>query len=140
MTKNIFINTLLFVLLLSVLAAAQIENKDSVEIINSPQPVENIISKFDELEFYRELNSMKINIPINNDTNTVWLWTSYALSKSGFENQDYGKTLSNVSRFLYNEYMEESKFNPVKYALGLAQAGAVGYLAYMHIKKYGFLR
>jgi hypothetical protein len=26
----------------------------------------------------------------------------------------------------------------VRYVLGMAQAGAVGYMAYRHIKKYGF--
>ena len=41
---------------------------------------------------------------------------------------------------LYQKYLEDSKFNPFKYALGMMQVGAVGYLAYKHIKKYGFLK
>ena len=39
---------------------------------------------------------------------------------------------------LYNRYLENSKLDPVRYVLGLAQAAAVGYMAYRHIKKYGF--
>jgi hypothetical protein len=38
----------------------------------------------------------------------------------------------------YNRYLENSKLDPVRYVLGMAQAAAVGYLAYRHIKKYGF--
>jgi len=41
---------------------------------------------------------------------------------------------------LYAQYIEDSKFNPVRYVLGMAQLSAVGYLAYKHIKKYGFLK
>ncbi len=38
----------------------------------------------------------------------------------------------------YNRYLESTKIDPVRYVLGLAQAAAVGYMAYRHIKKYGF--
>jgi len=41
---------------------------------------------------------------------------------------------------LYQKYREDSKFNPFRYALGMVQTGAVGYLAYKHLKKYGFFR
>jgi hypothetical protein len=39
---------------------------------------------------------------------------------------------------LYNRHLESSNLDPVRYVLGLAQAAAVGYMAYRHIKKYGF--
>jgi hypothetical protein len=38
----------------------------------------------------------------------------------------------------YNQYLENSKISPISYVLGLAQTAAVGYMAYLHIKKYGF--
>jgi len=38
----------------------------------------------------------------------------------------------------YNRYLENSKVDPVRYVLGLVQTAAVGYMAYHHIKKYGF--
>ncbi|MGB5896116.1 MAG: hypothetical protein WBG58_18220 [Ignavibacteriaceae bacterium] len=38
----------------------------------------------------------------------------------------------------YNRYLENSKIDPVRYVLEMAQAAAVGYMAYRHIKKYGF--
>jgi hypothetical protein len=38
----------------------------------------------------------------------------------------------------YKQYLENSKIDPIRYILGMAQAAAVGYMAYRHIKKYGF--
>jgi hypothetical protein len=40
----------------------------------------------------------------------------------------------------YKQYLENSKFNPIRYVLGIAQTAAVGYMAYRHIKKYGFFK
>ncbi|MFH0736398.1 MAG: hypothetical protein V1773_17775 [bacterium] len=39
---------------------------------------------------------------------------------------------------LYSQYMEAQKHQTWQYILGTIQAGAVGYLAYKHIQKYGF--
>ena len=93
--------------------------------------------KFDEFELQREFKDMKMRIPIDGDPNTVWLRTSLALSNTETTDQKFSP------HFLYpleKQYLENSKFDPVKYALGMVQAGAVGYLAYKHIKKYGFLK
>jgi hypothetical protein len=38
----------------------------------------------------------------------------------------------------YQHYLENSKIDPIRYVLGLAQTAAVDYMAYSHIKKYGF--
>jgi hypothetical protein len=38
----------------------------------------------------------------------------------------------------YNRYLESTKIDPIRYILGFAQTAAVGYMAYRHIKKYGF--
>jgi hypothetical protein len=52
-------------------------------------------------------------------------------NKFGFE----GKNILNP---LYNQYMQDQKYAIWKSILGGMQLGAVGYLAYKHIKKYGF--
>ena len=101
-------------------------------------PIQNILFSLEEFDFYRELNYMKMNITASNDSNTIWLWTSFALSKSGLTTSQYGEAPSNVSHILYQQYLENSKFNPVRYVFGMAQTAAVGYLAYKHLKKYGF--
>ncbi len=38
----------------------------------------------------------------------------------------------------YNSYLESTKIDPIRYVLGLVQTAAVGYMAYRHIKRYGF--
>jgi hypothetical protein len=139
MIENI-LKIIFFLSILSVSSYSQTEKTDSIKINFLLSPSEGVLSKFDEFDFYRQLNSMQMNFPLNYDTNTVWLWTLFALSKSEFTEKELEKTPGNISQFLYDDYIQESKFNPVKYVLGLAEAGAAGYLAYRHIKKYGFMK
>jgi len=86
---------------------------------------------------HREFNSIKMNIPIDGDPQTVWLRTSLAISTSENINTEFSPHF--LSPF-QKQYLEDSKFDPIKSILGMAQVGAVGYLAYKHIKKYGFLK
>ena len=140
MIENI-LKILFFIQIISVCNHSQTDEKDPAGRINSfLSPSENILLKFDEFDFYRQLNSVQMNIPLNEDSNTVWLWTLVALSNTESVHPEFGKLPGNVSQFLYDDYIEQSKFNPVKYVIGAAQLGAVGYLAYRHIKKYGFLK
>jgi hypothetical protein len=89
----------------------------------------------------RELNYMEKNLFLNNDPETSMLWTSYILSnRSGFDLQVGDETPGHITSILYEQYLEDSEFNAVKYILGAAQLSAAGYLAYLHIKKYGFLK
>lgn len=94
----------------------------------------------EDLDFYLELKSLDKTISANTDPNTKWLWTSYAISNSQEESFQSQFNFENMTRPLYIKMHEDAKFNPVRYVLGLAQTGAVGYLAYKHIKKYGFLK
>lgn len=93
--------------------------------------------KFDEFELHREFKDIKMNIPIDSDPNTVWLRTSLAVSSTNYTDQKFSTHFLSP---LEKQYLENSKFNPLQYALGMVQAGAVGYLAYRHIKKYGFFK
>lgn len=93
--------------------------------------------KFDEFELQREFNNMKMSVRIDGDPQTVWLRTSIAISNSETFGQNFSPHFLSP---LEIQYLENSKFDPVKYVLGLAQLSAVGYLAYKHIKKYGFLK
>ena len=69
---------------------------------------------------------------------TIWLRTNLALSTNMFsQDEDYHQ---HFLLPLYNQYLEDSKFDPVRYALGMAQLSAVSYLAYRHVKKYGFIK
>lgn len=43
----------------------------------------------------------------------------------------------NILQPYYNYYLESKNISLLRKVLGIAQLGAVGYLAYKHIKKYG---
>ena len=137
MRKVIF--TTLSIIILSFTCSAQEEKTDTVKlksgIVNS---LENMRLRFEEFDFYRD-KYQNIQIQTNKDTNTLQLWTEMIIkSVSGKRPDSNGVDFYFLSP-LYNKYLEESKFNPVKYVLGMAQLSAVGYLAYKNIKKYGFI-
>jgi len=115
----------------------QILFSDSIKTIVPTNPFTNFQIKFDEFEIYRDLNSMKMNIDIDGDPNTLWLRTHLAVSNTNNVNTEFNP---NFLSPLERKFKEDSKFDPVRYVLGAAQVGAVGYLAYKHIKKYGFLK
>ena len=110
---------------------------DSIKNLSRLNPQAELQIKFDEFELHREFNSIKMNIPIDGDPQTVWLRTSLAISTSENINTEFSPHFLSP---LQKQYLEDSKFDPIKSILGMAQVGAVGYLAYKHIKKYGFLK
>lgn len=110
-------------------------------ILTNPKPsvfIDKIFFQFDEFDFYRDLYHSNIQIPPDNDKNTIQLRTEMLIRQSTKNNFNEESNYYFLSP-LYNKYIEESKFNPVRYVLGMAQLSAVGYLAYKHIKKYGFI-
>ena len=110
---------------------------DSTKIKTTQQNIEQMIARFDEFELYRSLNNYKMQLPLDEDTNTVWLRTSIIISKEEFSDNKFSPHFLEP---LEAKYHKDSKFNVFRYALGMAQAGAVGYLAYKHIKKYGLFK
>ena len=115
------------------------EIADSIKINNQTiQPSKSLFSVLDDLDFYLDLHDLNKTLLLNADPNTTWLWTSYAISNQAIFQSN--ENFKDMTLPLYQKYLEDSKFNPFRYALGMVQAGAVGYLAYTHIKKYGFLK
>lgn len=133
----------LFVLVYSSIFYAQSEQinnfyaKDSLKIKIQHNPLTDIQIKFEEFDLYRELNNIKLFVPIDGDPQTLWLRTSLAVSNTDASGNSFSP---HYAATLYAQYQKDSKFNPVRYILGIAQVSAVGYLAYRHIKKYGFLK
>ena len=112
-------------------------NNDSLKINFNLNQLTQMQIMFDDFELLREFNLMKHNISIDADPQTIWLRTSIAVSNPEHVNQNI---TSHFLSPLQKKYYEDSKFDPIKTILGAAQVGAVGYLAYKHIKKYGFLK
>ena len=93
---------------------------------------------FDELFTSTNFNEQSANETLSENPQQLWLRTELWLKNSNM----YGST-NTENHFLsplYKQYLEDSKFDPVRYVLGIAQLSAVGYLAYRHIEKYGFFK
>ena len=101
--------------------------------LNIPVQVFEYDLKF---KFWRQQSSMLAD---GNESN-LWLRTEMALTHSGGLNANDLITVENFSEPLYKRYLENQKINPLYYVLGMAQTAAVGYMAYRHIKKYGFFK
>lgn len=116
---------------------SSIENKDSVYRFQGINPALNINYNLDLVVPFRfsQLNSNKL---MEGDKATLWLRTEMALSYLSQHGSKNSEGNNHLLLPFYNHYLEESKFNPIKYILGMAQLTAAGYLAYRHIKKYGF--
>ena len=75
---------------------------------------------------------------IEGDLSTLQLRTELALSYLSAFNTRPIEVSDHLLLPYYQQYLEDSKIDPIRYVLGLAQTAAVGYMAYRHIKKYGF--
>ena len=94
-----------------------------------------------------DYNLDELFIPFNTDNDdaanynksTMWMRTEMAIFSSTMFNveEDFD---NHMLLPLYTKYLKDSEFDPLRYALGMAQLSAVSYLAYRHVKKYGFLK
>lgn len=66
---------------------------------------------------------------------SIWLRTRLAITNS-IEQNSY-ESSSDLLQPYYNFYKESKEISLFRRMLGMAQIGAVGYLAYKHLKKYG---
>ena len=81
------------------------------------------------------------NIPdevlFDDNPSTIWLRTQLLISNNAAQSGS-SEINTHFTSPLYQQYLRDSEFDMVRYVLGVAQASAVGYMAYRHIKKYGF--
>ena len=76
-------------------------------------------------------------VVFDKNPSTVWLRTELLISNKS-EEFSSNEINTHFTSPLYQQYLKDSEFNMFRYILGAAQAGAVAYMAYRHIKKYGF--
>ena len=121
------------------------------------QPNEEYINRFSDstfryqgivppVEFHYNLNEIfskpiAPNIPdevlFDDNPSTIWLRTQLLISNNAAQSGS-SEINTHFTSPLYQQYLRDSEFDMVRYVLGVAQASAVGYMAYRHIKKYGF--
>lgn len=137
---NSYKQLVFWIFLLPSISFSQEKNIDTIRTNTIPSDaLEHIYFRLDEFDFYREIFKSTTHIPLNIDPNTLQLRTEMIIKQSAKNNFNAEDDNFYFLSPLYNKYLEDSKFNPVRYVLGLAQLSAAGYLAYRHIKKYGFI-
>jgi len=77
------------------------------------------------------------DVLFDDNPSTVWLRTQLLISNNTGQSGS-SEITTHFTSPLYQQYLRDSEFDMFRYILGVAQASAVGYMAYRHIKKYGF--
>jgi hypothetical protein len=113
-----------------------INNKDSVYRFQGIVPPIEFQYNIDEIFSKAIAPNIPDDILFADNPSTVWLRTELLIMNNS--QSDLGDINTHFTYPLYQQYLRDSEFDMVKYVLGAVQAGAVGYMAYRHIKKYGF--
>ena len=92
---------------------------------------------FNEIFSKPLLTELPDEVVFDKNPSTMWLRTELLISNKseGFTSNEINTHFTSP---LYQQYLKDSEFNMFRYILGAAQASAVAYMAYRHIKKYGF--
>jgi hypothetical protein len=141
--KYFFLLTIFFFRINTIDFYCQEEEEIQISRIDSVLRYQGIIPP---IEFQYNLDEIFSNtfpgsipeeILFSENPSTIWLRTELYIS---YQNTQFGrdKIGTHFTLPLYQQYLKEAEFNMARYVLGLAQTSAVAYMAYRHIKKYGF--
>ena len=115
---------------------SRINNKDSVYRFQGIVPPIEFQYNIDEIFSKPIAPNIPDDILFDDNPSTIWLRTELLIMNNS--QSDLGDINTHFTSPLYQQYLRDSEFDMVRYVLGAVQAGAVGYMAYRHIKKYGF--
>ena len=134
------------ILLLSMLAlnvVAQVREEKSENYGDSTYRFQGIVPpvefQYNLNEIYSKpiFNQLEEDVIFDDNPSTLWLRTELLVSNQT-EIYDHSEISTHFTSPLYLKYLKDSEFDMVRYILVAAQASAVAYMAYRHIKKYGF--
>lgn len=94
--------------------------------------------QYDLNQFFIEplFNEIPDEVLFEDNPSNVWLRTELLISNNS--QSGFGEINTFFTAPLYQQYLRDSEFDMVRYVLGTIQTGAVAYMAYRHVKKYGF--
>ena len=142
LSMNLLKVLLCFVLLAATLLAQETE-KYSTEPSDSLYRFQGIIPpveyQYNLEEFFIEplFNQIPDEVLFEDNPSNIWLRTELLISYNNMQTEN-GEINTHFTSNLYQQYLRDSEFDMVSYVLGIAQTSAVAYMAYRHIKKYGF--
>lgn len=93
------------------------------------------------IDSLNRLNNLQQVTSFVNDTSLIWIRTR--MQMNGFlpeQNPMKSNFQKSILNPLQQQYLNSQNMSVLNYMLSLVQAGAFGYLAYEHLKKYGFLK
>jgi len=87
------------------------------------------------------LSNLHLNTRFLNDSSSIWIQTRMWLAGNVNQPDEIQNNLQlNILNPLQEKYADLQSMKTLKSILGAVQLSAVGYLAYLHLKKYGFLK
>lgn len=103
-------------------------------------PHEVIELQLNDLELSNATDRLFLFSNLMSDTTSLWIRTNLQVSAlSGYFSNNQNNS-ANVLSPLYQNYVSSQNMRTLKTILGSVSFGATAYLAYKHLKKYGFLK
>jgi len=130
-----------FIFMCGFTAAQSKPDIDTISIYNFSLPPEVFHNYESSTSFFLDTYKLSLFNEFLDDTANVWIRTR--MMTGFFNNEDQKITANNASQLLnplYDKFLENQKYSTLYSILGSVQVGAVAYMAYKHIKKYGFLK
>jgi hypothetical protein len=136
MKKKIVFSIILF----SIPLFAQTE-KENAGIKEGPLTFSNYFTPqtfLFESTFENQFGMMNFNSNFLNDSTSIMMGTRMQLTS--FYNKPFEDSRNSLLNPMYQSYLDSQKNKFIKQVLGAVQLGAVGFLAYQHISKYGLFK
>jgi hypothetical protein len=140
---NFLFKVFLCFCLLGASLLAQETEKYSNQLSDSSYRFQGIIPpveyQYNLKQFFIEplFNQIPNDVLFEDNPANIWLRTELLISYNNLQTEN-GEVTTHFTSTLYQQYLRDSEFDMVRYVLGIAQTSAVAYMAYRHIKKYGF--
>lgn len=139
-TMNLNFKTFLLLIFFSFtlnIVWAQSENLKRLQLEIPPEILEYQLSEF---EFLDNSNRFFLNTSLLNDTTSLWIKTRIQLGAFSNRSINQSNSASDLLNPLYQKYLDSQGMRTINSILGSVSVGATAYLAYKHLKKYGFLK
>lgn len=140
MKRAAFSLIILFIFTVPLLSQSKIDTLTKTETPLSFSSYFNPYNDLSDTYFFNELNNLKINSYFIDDSSSIWMRTRMQLAGMFDRDNSNRNMQSDILNALSRQYSASQSLKTLRSILGAVQVGAVGYLAYQHLKKYGFLK
>lgn len=125
------------------ISSAMAQTKTSVDTLRAFQlsiPQEVLEYQLNNTDYLSDFSKMLFKKSMLNDSSSAWMRARMMIDQFSKNDEMLDNSASKMINPMYNDYIESQKLATLKAILGSVQVGAVAYLAYKHLKKYGFLK